>query len=328
MDNSHTDGLGGDHHSKDGPRRPPRPARSRGSHSPRRERAPKRQRVSPAVAAVGVLLGVLLGAGGSSLLGASDDAPAEVAEPPASQNSAATRSNDVLTSTLPDEVDEPDLPETTTTAAGPNPSHPIVDAASRDWGPVASALADRIVMPSDCGLPLENPESLPNAGREYRGGVHEGVDFICMEKGRHAVAAMDGRIVQANNTFVDPSNADREAVLDVARSLGRTPPWTLAMMFGRYVVIDHGVILGAGHVVTVYAHFDSLDSALRPGQMVTAGTRLGEIGNRGTETGATGGTRPQSIHLHWELHVDDVFLGAGQDAAATRATYATLFGQT
>ena len=191
---------------------------------------------------------------------------------------------------------------------------------------VASALSP-MQLPSDCTLPLDNPESLPGADRGYRGGVHEGIDFICGERGRSAVAALDGRVVMANGSYVDPEPDEREEILDIAQSIGETPPWTLAMLFGRFVVIDHGIRPGAGHVITIYAHLDEIDPSIRPGLSVDAGQRLGEIGNLGTESAATGADRPQSLHLHWEVHVDDEYLGAGTSSADTRAIYAELFGR-
>lgn len=212
----------------------------------------------------------------------------------------------------------------TTAAPDPAPRVPsFLDLAG--WQAIMRSLPSP-VSPSDCGLPIDEPESLPNADRSYRGGVHQGIDFICMERGRSAVAALPGRVLLANNTFVDPTPADRVALLDEAQSLGRTPPWTLAMLFGRFIVLDHGVIPGAGHVVSIYAHLNQIDPAIRPGRRIEAGTRLGEIGNRGTEAAGTGEDNPRSIHLHWELHVDDVYLGAGLGAEDTRTLYAELFG--
>lgn len=190
---------------------------------------------------------------------------------------------------------------------------------------IAELLATVVRVPSDCGLPLDSPESLPNAARDYRSGVHQGIDFICGESGRDALAALDGRVVMAVGDYVDPSPEDRQAVLDTAASVGRTPPWTLALLFGNFVALDHGVIDGVGHVATIYAHLEAIDDAIRPGVAVTAGQRLGEIGNHGTLTAATGSNRPQSLHLHWEIHVDDLYLGAGLTTSETRDLYATLF---
>lgn len=192
---------------------------------------------------------------------------------------------------------------------------------------MASALSPAIVLPSDCGIPLDVPESLPNSPRDYRNGTHRGIDFICMERGREARAALAGRVLVAVGDYVNPTPQDRGAVLDVAGQVGATPPWTLAMLYGNYVVLDHGVIDGVGHVITIHAHLDSLDPAITPGVAVSAGQRLGEIGNKGTDSASRGSERPQSIHLHWELHVDDLFLGAGLSFSETREIYRTLFSE-
>lgn len=221
----------------------------------------------------------------------------------------------------------PLAPTTAPSASGPPPvirvAEPIDPA---NWPAIVDRLPP-VALPSDCGLPLDEPASLPNSDRGYRGGVHQGIDFICMERGRDAVAALPGTVVVANETYVDPTPAERSALLAEAQALGYTPPWTLAMLYGRFVVIDHGVMADVGHVVSVYAHLEDIDDTIRPGLAVAAGTRLGEIGNRGTEPAATGADDPRSLHLHWELLVNDVFVGAGLDTAATRSVYADLFGE-
>lgn len=50
----------------------------------------------------------------------------------------------------------------------------------------------------------------------------------------------------ANGSYVDPEPDEREEILDIAESIGETPPWTLATLFGRFVVIDHGSARGPG----------------------------------------------------------------------------------
>lgn len=130
----------------------------------------------------------------------------------------------------------------------------------------------------------------------------------------------------ANGAFIDPDPADRSALLDEAQELGRTPPWTLAMLFGRFVVLDHGVIPGAGHVVTIYAHLEAIDPQVVPGRSLEAGDPIGEIGNTGTETAATDGDRARSLHLHWEIHIDDIPLGFGLSFDSTVTVYRALTG--
>ena len=190
---------------------------------------------------------------------------------------------------------------------------------------VAARLAPDIVVPNSCEpAPLGDPTLLPNAVREYRSGTHQGVDFMCPERGRAAIAALDGHVVVAVGDYENPSPADLDEVLATARRLQATPPYTLVMLYGNHVVVDHGIIDNVGHVVSIYAHLDALDPAIGIGRPVEAGQLLGWVGNSGTNTAAAGAL-DWSLHLHWELHVDDQYLGAGLSATETRTVYATLF---
>ena len=113
-------------------------------------------------------------------------------------------------------------------------------------------------------------------------------------------------------------------MLDTAKALGATPPYTLVMLYGRYVVVDRGIIDDVGHVVSLYAHLESVDPGIRPGMWVVAGQPLGGIGNSGTRSGASGSSYEQ-LHLHWELHIDGQYLGAGLSPADTGTVYTALF---
>lgn len=189
----------------------------------------------------------------------------------------------------------------------------------------ATRLSGDIVVPSDCqAVPLPWPSALPNAPRAYRSGIHQGVDFGCPRLGQPAVAALDGRVVMAVGDFEDPPPQERSRLLDTASALGATPAYTLVMLYGNYVAVDHGIVDGVGHVMSLYAHLDALETGIRPGLWVEAGQRLGTIGNSGTYAGASGSTHAQ-LHLHWELHVDGHYLGIGLSGADTRAVYTALF---
>ena len=189
----------------------------------------------------------------------------------------------------------------------------------------ATQLSGDIVVPSDCqSVPLPWPSALPNAPRAYRSGTHQGIDFGCAALGQPVVAALAGRVVMAVGDFEDPSPQERSRLLDTASALGATPAYTLVMLYGNYDVVDHGIIDGVGHVVSLYAHLDALNAGIRPGLWVEAGQRLGTIGNTGTYAGASGSTHAQ-LHLHWELHIDGHYLGIGLSDADTRAVYTALF---
>ena len=210
-------------------------------------------------------------------------------------------------------------------ASAPAPGVPSLPA-QLNWLAIAETLGP-LGLPSDCPLPLGQPGLMPNSDRSYRGGVHQGIDFVCLESGHIARTPLAGRVLLAVSQYVDPSEADRNAILEEAQKLGRTPLYVLQFLFGRFVVLDHGLVEGVGHVITIYAHLESVDPAVTPGAMMSVGATIGLIGNSGTETAAAGGTRPQSIHLHWELHIDDVPFPEGFNTAATAAVVGVLFAQ-
>ncbi len=190
----------------------------------------------------------------------------------------------------------------------------------------AELLSAGIVVPSDCEpVPLDREWALPNAPRAYRSGIQQGIDFGCPAPGHPAVAALAGRVVVALGGFEDPASLEWNQLLDTAAVLGATPPYTLVMLYGNHVVVDHGIIDGVGHVVSLYGHLDGLEPGIRPGLRVDAGQPLGTIGNTGTGAGASGAVHDQ-LRLLWELHIDGQYLGIGLSHDDTRAVYANLFG--
>lgn len=257
---------------------------------------------------------------------ASSDASGDQSENPESA-SGPSESNQESTADNPSDDADPSPPF-------PDPSPTPVVVVLGQTPPtyegalaIAEALAPLTTSPSDCASPLDNPDLLPNAPRAYRSGIHQGVDFQCFTLGRSAVAALDGRVVLAVGNYQDPDSDDRDELLGIAERLQATPPFTLLTLYGNFVVIDHGDFPFLGHVVTVYAHLHEVDPGIRVGQTIQAGQRVGEIGNRGTHAAANGDFYDDP-HLHWEIHIDNLYLGAGLSTAETRAVYTTLFSET
>ena len=185
---------------------------------------------------------------------------------------------------------------------------------------VALALRDVIAAPTDDRCPLVlSSGSLPGAPRNYRNGTHRGIDFGCGAADRSGYSIADGTVVYLVDDYNDPSVAEREALLQQAGIAGFTPHWTLVMLYGNVVVIDHGEIPGAGRVVTISAHLEEIDPSISIGARVSKGQRVGELGNRGTNASAQGirGAADPSLHLHWELFVDNWYLGSGLDTGTT-----------
>ena len=193
----------------------------------------------------------------------------------------------------------------------------------------AEALSERIQQPVDpiCGFDPGALSGIPNASRGYRNGTHRGIDFGCVTRGQNAYAAMDGEVIVAVSDYADATPNDRNALLASTGAAGFTPRWTLNMLYGNYVIIQHEPV-NDKETLTLYAHLEALDPLVVPGAPVTRGQRLGEIGNRGTNASAINQANPSpgNLHLHWEIFVGGTYLGAGKSVGDTQRIYTTLFG--
>lgn len=180
------------------------------------------------------------------------------------------------------------------------------------------------VADSSCPLDLVNTEELPNADRSYRNGIHRGVDFVCGATGNSAYAFADGTVVMVKRDYVEPTSANRNAVLANATVAGFTPRWTLNMVYGNFVVIEHGGVAG-GETYTISAHLASVDPAIAVGAQVSGGDTIGAIGNTGTGPAAAGvGSTDRSYHLHWELFIDGRWLAQDLGPTETADIYEAL----
>ncbi len=82
--------------------------------------------------------------------------------------------------------------------------------------------------------------------------------------------------------------------------------------------IDHG-----HGIVTRYVHLSGIASDITEGKKVRAGDIVGFVGNSGTEAGING-TRA-GAHLHFELRIDDRYLGEGMSYDQVREAANRIF---
>lgn len=160
---------------------------------------------------------------------------------------------------------------------------------------------------------------MPNAPRTYRNGIHEGIDFYDVDnctritRGTEVAAAKSGRVIRADLTYADPTQAEmsqRLANPDTEEALDK--------FRGRQVWIDHG-----GGVVTRYAHLAGIAPGIAAGATVARGQLIAYAGESGTPESLS---KPGSeYHLHFEVRVGSSFLGKGLPAAEVRALYLALF---
>jgi murein DD-endopeptidase MepM/ murein hydrolase activator NlpD len=165
---------------------------------------------------------------------------------------------------------------------------------------------------------------MPNAPREYRGGVHEGVDFYdsdnCtkIEKGTPVMAAKDGVVIRADHDY----HALTQAELDAANQRiadGHANDFDVIDLFrGRQVWVDHG-----NGIVTRYAHLSGIADNIQVGTKVVQGETIAFVGDSGTPESLS--NPDTELHLHFELRTGDSFLGKDLAPDDVRAIYERLF---
>lgn len=171
------------------------------------------------------------------------------------------------------------------------------------------------------------PESdalMPNAPREYRGGVHEGVDFYAYDNcteivaGTDVRAAKDGIVVRADLDYTDLTEAELAEANERIANGGANDFDVIDVFRGRQVWVDHGK-----GIVTRYAHLSGIAEGVTVGQRVAAGQTIAYVGDSGTPESLS--NPGQEIHLHWELRTGESFLGAGLPPADVREIYTRVF---
>ena len=188
--------------------------------------------------------------------------------------------------------------ESTPPDVGERSAHTYV----RLWGAFA--------LPIEGGDISSDPELLPGAPRDYRAGIHEGIDFPA-PTGTPVLAAASGTVARVDTSFLDWTRQQQDIALYEALTLGYTPTATLDRIRGRQVWIDHG-----RGVMTRYAHLLAVEP-LVVGQRIDAGALIGQVGSSGYPQGGP--------HLHFEVRVGDSFYGDGLGGDALVRAVSRLF---
>ena len=213
-------------------------------------------------------------------------------------NSSANQDTDLTIEQVPAETPVP--------VPSPVPAPSAADLRGFIW-PIAS------------GCLPQGDQLMPNAPREYRLGVHEGVDFYqvdnCtrIQRGTEVLAAKDGivrradldyRDLDANSLAAIMANPTAEASLDAFR--------------GRQVWVEH-----ANGIVTRYCHLSGVAPGITPGTLVKAGQLIAFVGESGTPQSVS--SPGSEMHLHWELRIGDSYLGKGLPKDEVRRLYREAF---
>ena len=172
-------------------------------------------------------------------------------------------------------------------------------------------------------LPAED-DLMPNAPREYRFGVHEGVDFYpgracaTIDRGMPVLAARTGIVIRADVDYQEITQEEMDGLLGRSAQETVTPPEVLDRLRGRQVWLDHG-----GGVVTRYCHLLSIEPGIVVDVAVEVGQVVGHVGNSGTPEGVIDPNMEN--HLHFEIRVGGGYLGQGLSAAETRLLWEGAF---
>ncbi|MCI0776822.1 MAG: M23 family metallopeptidase [Chloroflexi bacterium] len=220
-----------------------------------------------------------------------------------------SRPDGVLIEWIPNDAGSPMLTTTSTPAGTPEPQ-PSVDITG-------------LAFPIEDGCLPDDDNLMPGAPREYRGGTHEGVDVYdsdnCAYVGldTEVVAMKSGIVVRADWGHVELTAAMLVELEAIIEESGGSPEVEDAFR-GRQVWIEH-----ADGTVTRYAHLEDIAEDVDVGVAVAQGEHIGYVGDSGTPESVTEpGTQ---VHLHFEIRIGESYLGAGLDAAASRALYQAAF---
>ncbi len=141
---------------------------------------------------------------------------------------------------------------------------------------------------------------LPGAPRTYRNGTHEGIDFyndytnVSIDRNTRVLSVADGVVVRVDREYKEMSVKQRNRLLAIAADAKQTPAYILDKMRGRSVWVQY-----EKGIMVRYCHMGELNPALRIGFELKRGEWIGNVGNSGTDEGASGGDG--ELHLHMDV---------------------------
>jgi len=207
-------------------------------------------------------------------------------------------------------------PKASPTTEG-SPSLSPTPTAEPTAPPILEAVIHGFRFPIEGACLPSREDFMPNAPREYRSGIHEGIDFydgyncVSIPRGTPVLAAKTGVVIRADHDYQDITAEEMDALLARTQQQGYTDAADLDRLRGRQVWLDHGDGIG-----TRYAHLLDVEEGVEEGVVVEAGQVLGYVGNSGTPEGVTDPNLEN--HLHFEIRVGPSYLGQGLSPAGTR----------
>ncbi|MCH7718206.1 MAG: M23 family metallopeptidase [Chloroflexi bacterium] len=165
---------------------------------------------------------------------------------------------------------------------------------------------------------------MPGAAREYRQGIHEGVDFYgsdncaLIDLGTDVVAAKAGTVIRADRSYEDLTSEALAELMERVEQNGGDDAEVVDTFRGRQVWVDHG-----NGIVTRYAHLNRIADGIQVGTQVESGRVIAYVGESGTVASVSEpGTQ---MHLHFEIRIDESYLGRAVDSTTARRLYQQAF---
>ena len=172
----------------------------------------------------------------------------------------------------------------------------------------------KLVLPCKGIMVPKRASRLPNAPRDYRNGVHRGVDFFA-NWGTNIRAVAEGMVVRADHNYKEYPADFRIKMLKSSGKVGHTPSDIFnSVLLGKSVFLDHGFDLIPGfRTISIYAHLSHIEKDVAPGAVIKKGEILGKSGNTGMRESTIGSK--SGSHLHWEMILQkdekEIYLGKG-----------------
>ena len=170
----------------------------------------------------------------------------------------------------------------------------------------------------------EDDSLMPGAAREYRRGIHEGVDFYesdsCAVIGldTDVLAAKAGTVIRADRSYEDLTSEALAELMERVEQIGGDDDEVVDTFRGRQVWVDHG-----NGVVTRYAHLNRIADGIEVGTQVEPGQVIAYVGESGTVASVT--DPDTQMHLHFEIRIEERYLGQELDSTTARRLYQQAF---
>ncbi len=181
-----------------------------------------------------------------------------------------------------------------------------------------------LIFPIEGACLPTSDDMMPNAPRQYRNGIHQGVDFygidncVSIVRGTPVRAVKAGRVVRATWNYHDLTADELQSLNERLAQGEANAPDILDTFRGRQIWVDHG-----GGLVTRYAHLEGIATGIDVGVTVEVGQELGYVGDSGTPESVT--APDTENHLHFEIWLGSHYLGQDLPPAEVRALYEKAF---